>query len=127
MAARWQTRVYRSLLAAAGNFLNGGQPIVPERIEMVYWFADFPNEPIRLNYSSEQFKRDWSAVKKTVTEISSEKKFPLTEDEKICRFCTYRSFCNRGTEAGALADAEAEMEAEAAFDVNFEQIIEIEF
>ena len=127
MSARWQTRVYRALLAVAGNQLNGGQPIVPERIEMMYWYADFPSEPARFKYTSAQFKRDWSAIEKVVNEISSAQEFPMTEDEKMCRYCVYRSYCDRGKQAGAMDEAEAEMESEAAFDINFEQIGEIEF
>ncbi len=127
MAARWQTRVYRSLLTLAGSHLNGGQPLIPEQIEMVYWFADFPNELARFTYTSAQFKRDQSAIEKVIAEISKANEFPLTEDEKMCRFCVYRSYCNRGTQAGQLDEAEAEMESETAFDVNFEQIGEIEF
>ncbi len=127
MAAHWQTRVYRSLLAVAGNNLNGGQPIGPEQIEMMYWYADFPSEPARFKYTAAQFKRDWSAIEKVAKEISSAQEFPMTEDEKMCRFCVYRSYCDRGKQAGAMDEAEAEMESEAAFDVNFEQIGEIEF
>jgi len=127
MSARWQTRVYRSLLSVAGNQLNGGQLIGPEQIEMIYWYADFPSEPARFKYTSAQFKRDWSAIEKVVKEISSAKEFPMTEDEKMCRFCVYRSYCDRGKQAGAMDEAEIEMESEAAFDVNFEQVGEIEF
>ena len=127
MAARWQTRVYRSILTLAGSHLNGGQPLVPEQIEMIYWFADFPNEPARFTYTSAQFKRDQSAIEKVIAEISKASEFPLTEDEKMCRFCIYRSYCNRGAQAGQLDEAEAEMEAESAFDVNFEHFGEIEF
>ncbi len=127
ISARWQTRVYRTLLVQAGAHLNGGKPFDPERVEMTYWYADFPSEPATFRYDARQFKRDWSAIEKVVKEISSAKDFPLTEDEKTCRFCVYRSFCNRGTQAGREDEAEAEMEAEAAFDINFEQIGEIEF
>ena len=66
-------------------------------------------------------------IEKVVKEISSAREFQLTEDEKMCRFCIYRSYCNRGAQAGQIDEAEAEMESEAAFDVNFEQIGEIEF
>lgn len=127
LAARWQTRVYRALLAQAGSQLNGGQVFRPERIEMVYWFADFPADPARFTYDSAQFKRDWDALNKLAQEISSASDFPLTEDRQKCLFCPYRSYCNRGTEAGASDQAEAEMEAESLFDINFEQIGEIEF
>ena len=127
MSARWQTRVYRALLVQAGAHLNHGKPFEPEQIEMIYWYADFPAEPSRFKYDANQFKRDWSAVEKVVKEISSTIEFQLTEDEKMCRFCIYRSYCNRGTQAGQTNEAEAEMESETAFDVNFEQIGEIEF
>ena len=81
MSVRWQTRVYRSLLTVAGDHLNDGQPIVPEQIEMIYWYADFPSQPARFKYTSAQFKRDWSAIEKVVKEISSTKEFPMTDDE----------------------------------------------
>ncbi len=127
MAARWQTRVYRTLLVQAGAHLNHGQPFVPEQVEMIYWYADFPSEPAQFKYDANQFKRDKSAMIKVVEEISKTREYPLTEDEKMCRFCVYRSYCNRGAQAGQMEEAEAEMESEAAFDVNFEQIGEIEF
>ncbi len=127
MSARWQTRVYRSLLVQAGAHLNSGKPFEPEQIEMIYWYAEFPSEATRFKYDTNQVKRDWSAIEKVVEEISSVKEFPLTEDEKMCRFCVYRSYCNRGAQASQMDEAEAETETEAAFDINFEQIGEIEF
>jgi CRISPR/Cas system-associated exonuclease Cas4 (RecB family) len=127
MAARWQTRVYRAMLVQASAHLNDGQPFAPQQVEMVYWYADFPSEPARFKYTTAQFKRDWSAIEKVAKEIASSEEFPLTDDIKTCRFCVYRSYCDRGTQAGALDEAEAESQAESAFDVNFEQIGEIEF
>jgi len=127
MAARWQTRVYRALLVQAGAHLNSGNSFEPEQIEMVYWYADYPSEPTRFKYDADQFKRDWSAIEKVVHEISSAEDFPLTEDEKMCRYCVYRSYCNRGTQAGQMDAAEGETESETTFDINFEQIGEIEF
>jgi hypothetical protein len=127
MSARWQTRVYRALLVQAGNHLNAGKPFEPVQIEMIYWYADFPSEPARLKYDANQYKRDWSAIEKVVEEISGADVFPLTEDEKQFRYCVYRSYCNRGLQAGQAEEAEAGMESEAGFDINFEQISEIEF
>ncbi len=127
LAARWQTRVYRALLARSGSHLNGGVPIPPEQIEMVYWFADFPTQPARFQYDANQFKRDWSALETLAAEIASVQDFPLTEDLSTCRFCVYRSYCERGSQAGQESEAESEVEQAAAFDINFEQIGEIEF
>ena len=126
-AGRMQTRVYRALLVQAGAHLNNGKPFEPEQIEMVYWFADFPDEPARFPYTSAQFARDWDNLLKLSDEVASASSYPLTEDRQKCLFCTYRSYCERGIRAGDLEQAEAEMEAEELFDVNFEQIGEIAF
>ncbi|MEO8354379.1 MAG: PD-(D/E)XK nuclease family protein [Chloroflexota bacterium] len=125
LSARLQTRVYSAILARAGAHLNNGQPFEPEQIEMIYWFADFPNEPARFAYSTAQYKRDWDLLVKLSEEIQSSSSYPRTEDRQKCTFCTYRSYCERGIQAGDWNEAEAEMEAEELFDVNFEQIGEI--
>ena len=140
---RWQTRVYRALLVQAGAHFNNGKPFEPEQIEMIYWFADFPAEPARFIYKTDQYKRDWDALTRLSEEITSASSgstlrqaqcgasltigFPLTDDVSKCNYCPYRSYCNRGVRAGDAADAELETEAEELFDINFEQIGEIEF
>jgi CRISPR/Cas system-associated exonuclease Cas4 (RecB family) len=135
LAARMQTRVYCALLVHAGAHLNDNDPFEPEQIEMIYWFSDFPNEPARFAYTSAQYKRDWDALTKLADEIKSALRqaqdsassYPLTDDRTKCLFCPYRSYCERGVRAGNVDQAEVEMEAEELFDVNFEQIGEIEF
>ncbi len=127
LAARMQTRVYRALLVNAGAHLNGGKPFEPEQIEMIYWFADFPEEPARFPYTTTQFTRDWDLLVKLSEEVASASSYLLTEGRQKCAFCIYRSYCERGVRAGDNEQAEAEMEAEELFDVNFEQIGEIAF
>ena len=125
LSARMQTRVYSALLSHAGAHLNNGQPFEPEQIEMVYWFADFPNEPARFTYTSAQYKRDWDMLVKLAEEIASASSYRLTDDRTKCSYCPYRSYCDRGVHAGDAGDVEMDMEAEELFDVNFEQIGEI--
>lgn len=127
LAVRWQTRVYRALLVKAGEHLFGGRQIEPEQIEMIYWFTDFPNEPAIFPYKTDQFKRDWDALTKLAKEITTASSFPKTDEVSKCSYCPYRSYCNRGVRAGDAGDAELETEAEELFDINFEQIGEIEF
>jgi hypothetical protein len=127
LAARMQTRVYRALLVQAGSHLNNGKPFEPEQIEMIYWFADFPQEPACFPYTTTQFKRDMDTLLKLSDEVASASSYPLTEDRQKCLFCAYRSYCERGIQAGSSEQAEAEREAEELFDVNFEQIGEIAF
>ena len=125
MAVREQTRVYLSLLALAGGHLNGGKPFAPEQIEMVYWYAEFPSEPGRFSYDTPRREREWDSLTALVNEIAAKRSFPLTDDEKKCSFCPYRSFCERGIQAGNGADIENDEDAAPLIDL--EQIQEIEF
>lgn len=128
MAARMQTRVYRALLVQAGAYLNNAVAIQPEQVEMIYWYADFPSEPTRFPYTAAQYKRDRDALTGLINEIGSRPAFPLTEDEKKCAYCPYRSYCERGGKAGTLDESEIGMEESSAeFNLNFEQVAEIEF
>lgn len=128
MAARMQTRIYRALLVQAGAHLNEGAPIQPEQTEMIYWYADFPSEPAHFPYSVAQYKRDWDALTAIINEIGNHRHFPLTEDEKKCAYCPYRSYCNRGSKAGTIDESEVGTEGLVTeFNLNYEQIAEIEF
>jgi hypothetical protein len=134
MAARMQTRVYRALLIQAGATLNGGTPFLPEQIEMIYWYADYPSESAHFGYNATQYKRDWDALTGLINEISNHRHFPLSEDEKKCAYCSFRSYCNRGEKAGTLdefADGRVTDPAQETelndTEINFEQIAEIEF
>ncbi len=127
LATRWQTRLYSALLGRAGNHLNKGKPITSENIEMIYWFANFPNDPARFVYDETKSQRDWDLLEKTVNEIASATTFPMSEDERPCRFCAYRSYCDRGKKAGEWDAFEGEIEAEENFEIDFEQIGEIAF
>lgn len=127
LALRFQTRVYRALLVQAGAFLNGGSPITPEQVEMTYWFSNFPNDPAHFPYTTDQFQRDWDALVNLSAEIKNASNYPKTDDTTHCLYCPYRSYCNRGIRAGDALDVELETEAEEMFDINFEQVGEIEF
>ena len=131
LAERLQTRLYPSVLVLAGAQFVGGGAIQPDQIEMVYWFADFPDQPERFSYSQKQFEKDRSYLEKLLAEIErrGEADFDLTSHQERCAYCVYRSLCDRGVQAGDLGDfaetADGEAGAQAAFD--FEQIAEIEF
>ncbi len=116
LAARMQTRVYRAVLAQApaagraqaGTHFNGGLPFAPEAIEMIYWFADFPQEPAWLAYSAAQYQRDRADLERLIQTIAATPagEFPLTDDERQCKYCIYRSYCDRGARAGEADEQE---------------------
>ncbi len=134
LAERLQTRVYPHLLLQAGFDLNHGQPLAADRIEMIYWFAGFPDRPERFVYSSAQATEDEGYLHSLVEQIAllagGEGVWPLTPDETQCRFCVYRSLCNRGTVAGSTDDADYrdfEPDMDATVELDFEQIAEVEY
>lgn len=121
LAQHMQTRVYRYVLAAGGAHLNDGQPIPPEQISLVYWYAAFEGETQRFPYSEAQFAADEADLLALMTEINTAQSFPLTEETHRCRYCIYRSLCDRGREAGSLAAWEADTEAADLEDATLEQ------
>jgi len=151
LAERLQTRVYPYLLVRAGSHLmengewrmesggwrmedGGWRPFKPEQVEMVYWFANFPRDPERFPYDAAQYDTDGDYLASLVEEIknhseSGNEDFPLTTQERRCRYCPYRSLCQRGFRAGAFDEAEDELEWGDDFEIalDFEQIAEIEY
>jgi len=107
LAAAMQTRVYRAVLVLAGAHLNGGQPFAPAQTEMRYWFAQFPQDEVRLTYSPAQLQRDLQSLTRDVQAIASAVSFERTEDENRCALCVYRSYCERG-QAAALGEVDEE-------------------
>lgn len=131
LAERLQTRVYPYLLADAGAFLNHGEPIPPGQIEMIYWFTEYPEQPERFIYDADQRRLDSATLSGLVAEIENlpDEQFELTQHEERCAFCTYRSLCERGVQAGRLETMPAEPEAVDDFGLSFDfdQIAEVEF
>jgi len=139
LAERLQTKVYPYLLVCAGAHLGGGRAIAPEQVEMTYWFADYPEEPARFGYDTAQYEADGAYLTSLVEEIAGlgDEDFPLTTQDQRCKFCPYRSLCQRGVRAGTWDEAldaayqalEDEADADDAFgiDIDFEQIAEVEY
>lgn len=133
---RIQTRLYLFLLVSAGARLNNNTLLLPEQVEMTYWFPEFPEHPETFSYSAKTYTDDRDFLSGMVEEIACRKEgqFFLTEDEKKCLFCPYRSLCNRGCEAGRL-DPDQFDEAEdgstsgktPAIEISFDDIGEIAF
>ena len=128
---RMQTHLYPFLLVEAGARLNGGNPILPEQVEMIYWFPEEPDNPEHFNYSTSQYLDECTNLEGLIAEIKghTQGSFMLTLSEKLCEYCIYRSLCDRGKSAGAFEDQEEEgfAASDQPLDLNFEQIGEIEF
>ncbi len=125
---RLQTAVYRYVLAQAGAYLYG-ETIPPESIRMIYFFAARDGQRIAFDYSKRQMQADEAELLQLIGDIQTAQLFPLTEQEKRCRYCRFRSHCNRGDRAGNWneADFDDEPSDDESFEIDFDQIAEIEF
>jgi hypothetical protein len=105
-----QTRLYLLMAVEAGDSLCGDAAFPPEKLSLYYWFAAFPREPERITYLNSKYQRDRSDILELVDQIAtaSPESFVLTADERQCRFCVYRSYCERGVNAGQVDDLEAD-------------------
>lgn len=130
LAYRLQTRVYLYVVAKGVAYLTQGNTVKPEQIEMIYWYSKHDGETRKIAYSQEQFEADDAYLQQLINDIDNTLDFPLTDDITRCKFCTYRSLCDRGREAGALSEYESvdydENDLED-FELDFDQIAEIEF
>ena len=109
MKSKLQAKVYPWLLVGAGESLN--TTIVPEHIEMRYWYASAPEQSFSFQYSRQQFEEDESYLSLMIERIKAlnENTFALTEDVNKCKYCPYRSYCGRGKKAGLFERAEDEL------------------
>lgn len=123
-----QTTVYRYVLAQAGADLYGGE-IPPENIRMTYWYAARDGQRITFDYSEQQMRNDEAELCRMIEEIETAKEFKLTDEENLCRYCQFRSHCNRGDQAADWdpADYDDEPSDDEDFEIDFDQIAEIEF
>lgn len=130
LGGRLQTRIYPFVLVQAGTALNGGVPIAPQQVEMVYWLAEFPVQPESFAYSDEARAADAALLEGLIREIEarSEDAFLKTEDRRLCRYCVYRSLCWEDVEAGLLAEREDIEAVEAGLEeIDLQSIAPIPF
>jgi predicted RecB family nuclease len=129
LQSRLQTRIYPLVLVRAGAGFNNGQPIAPDGVEMMCWFAEFPAQPEHFAYSAEALAADEAYLQGLLAEIVAQAgEFPKTPERRLCRFCVYRSLCWEDVQAGRLAEAE-DLEAAAATldDLDLDAIAPIPF
>ncbi len=126
LEARLQSIVYPLVLAQGGHKAK----TAPEKIQMMYWFANFPSEIMSIAYNEDRMRRDWELISQMIVEIanSPEEHFIMTEDERKCRACVYRSLCARGERAGHLTEELFDLDDEGwVAELDFEQILETGF
>ncbi len=129
LARRLQSRVYPFVAVEAGAHLFGG-PIQPQQVSLIYWFAPDPAVPEVFTYSHAEHEENRAYLTALIEEVlaRSDPIWPLTEDEFHCRYCVYRSLCDRGVRAGSLDDGGLEaQDVDFDFEIDLEAVEEIAF
>jgi hypothetical protein len=135
LSERLQTHVYPYVLTRAGQVLEGGPPMRPGQVKMIYWFANFPSTPERFAYDDDQYRADEQYLRSLVEDVEARLRacsdgalLQRTDDRARCAICRYRSLCRRGVEPGSLDETEQEVTSGEPFEfsLDFEQIAELD-
>ncbi|RMH68582.1 MAG: PD-(D/E)XK nuclease family protein [Gemmatimonadetes bacterium] len=121
----WQTAVYCYVLAEGSQHLYGETAISPAQISFVYWYAEYPAQPVVIAYHEtfhQHVKAKLQNAIQKITQLRTEADFTKTEKkDKECPQCQYRSYCRQG-EVGHGIDVEDDIET-----IDFIALAEIEF
>lgn len=130
VATRMQTRVYPFVAAKVAKLLFLGEEVQPEKVKMIYWYAGFPDAPEKFVYSQANLDKDEVYLTERIGEVihlEGLDDFPLTDNVNRCQFCSYRSLCDRGSQAGDLGHFDPEFSGTETIEIDFNEIDEIEF
>jgi hypothetical protein len=100
-----QTMVYQYIAGEKVAELSG-HPIPLSSIKMLYWFVEYPDQPVFIDYSEAKHAEARNKLASLITSISerltdgSAHEWPKTTHLSRCQFCAYRSLCDRGVQAG---------------------------
>ena len=135
---RMQTLVYPFVLVEASAGLPWG-PLLPEQVEMRYWFTAAPADAVVFGYSSDLHADNRDRFVQILNDIlggEREADFPKVPDtdenrKRFCSYCIYRSRCDRGTEAGNLEEYDEEefsdVDLERALEFTLDEVQELAF
>ena len=125
-----QSRLYPILIVEGGKGLNNGLPFIPDQVEMVYWFPGFPDNSVTITYDTQKYFSDKQLINNLIFEIInlSQNEFTKTAEEKNCRFCNFKSFCEINSSSEDWTSVENYFdESQFSFNINFDQIAEVEY
>jgi hypothetical protein len=124
---RIQSQVYPMVVVESFQQVFPKMNLKPEDLEMVYWFPEFPEKAIHLGYSRAAHQANLIRIAGLISDIARRESggFEMTHELNRCKYCVYRSLCDRGRTAGIESD---ESDDVPALDLpDFDQIEEIPY
>jgi hypothetical protein len=96
LAADIQTRLYPYILVEGGTAV-AGRAVAAADVELVYWQAAAPADPVRFRYSPAQHEANRAEIRALIAraEALDEEMPPVIDDLSICARCPYRTYCGR--------------------------------
>lgn len=110
LSHRVQTNLYPFLFF---EVLKVAKPeLQPESLKLIYWFTAEPEKTETFEHTATIHQQTKNGLISTVKIVEDclEKGFPLTTDMNRCKFCVFRSYCDRGISAGSLADLDHDID-----------------
>ncbi|WP_244348792.1 PD-(D/E)XK nuclease family protein [Thermostichus vulcanus] len=91
----WQVRLYPLLLCGVAEQLPLESPFHPEQVQLTLWYAQHPQQPFHLHYSTTAYEQGLADLKATLTHLRQleAQDFPLTPYTERCSSCLFRSRC----------------------------------
>jgi hypothetical protein len=117
-------------MLGASSFFQGNK-FCADNLQMMYWYPNFPELSLVIPNDDKKHDKESIYLRGLVKEIlvKDSNDFHLTDEVKKCKYCNYRSLCNRGVSAGKLNEMENDEQTEDIdlTEFNFENLQEIAY
>jgi hypothetical protein len=131
LASRIQTILYPYVALETAPTFMPGLVIPPEKIHMAYLYVHQDHQNLlTFDYSTEIHTKNRKFLENLISEIlpKDSGSFECTSDERRCKFCVYRSLCERGVAAGNLKELDTDDDLQSMLaNLDFEAQDEIAF
>jgi len=125
---KMQTIIYPFILAESLEELFPGNRFDERIINMRYWYVNYPRIIVEFTHGEKEQIENRKILSELISEIINKEPddFSKTKDKSLCRFCTYRSLCERGSLAGVLTGHKTELDLDD-LTIDFDNIGDFEF
>ena len=98
-----QSKVYPYVVWNTPAVHDGLDDKIHARINLVYWFPDEPQDPLRIQCDTGHIEASSNWLSESLDTIMCDDLFEMTPDRRTCRTCEYLAHCGVRAEAGGEA------------------------
>jgi RecB family exonuclease len=130
LTSRMQTILYPLAVVEACADMIPDFKLTPGAVRMTYLYVAHKNQNVfQFDYSADQYDVGKGNIEGLIAEIKDKEpgSFACTSNKRLCKYCVYRSLCERGTSAGEFENFEEEDLEDLIARVDFDAQDEIAF